>query len=91
MSCASFLRRIGWLPPRQATHDDVVDAQTENASRDNESAFQEMHKVYTKVPELHQQISKAARRSNTPFVDLERLMHGALKKNGRDGNKSSNP
>lgn len=83
MSCVSFLRSIGLLPSRQATDDEVVNARTENAQRDNQTAFDEMHKAYGKVPETNKRLRETIRKSTTPFADLERMMHGAGIKRAR--------
>ncbi len=83
MSCLSFLRHIGLLPPRSATDDDIVNARTENAMRDNETAFAEMHKAYSKVPETAEKLRETIKRSSTPFADLEILMHGEELKRAR--------
>jgi len=77
MSCVSLLRRIGLLPPKQATSDEVINAQTENAQRDNEKAFSEMHEAYTKVPEANNRLRETIKRSATPFAELEQMMQGA--------------
>lgn len=76
MSCVSFLRRIGWIPPRQASDDEVISAQTENAQRDNETAFAEMHSAYSKVPDAQRKLRDTIKQSSTPFADLENMMHG---------------
>jgi hypothetical protein len=75
MSCISFLRSIGLLPRPKATDDEIVNAQTENALRDNETAFVEMHNAYSKVPETNERLRRTIRQTSTPFADLERLMH----------------
>lgn len=81
MSCLSFLRSIGWLPERnRATDDEIVSACTENASRDNETAFAEMHKAYGEVPKVTEKLRSTIRQSTTPFADLERMMHSDLKR-----------
>lgn len=80
MSCISFLRKIGWLPARRATDDEIVNARTENAQRDNETAFAEMHEAYGKIPKTNQKLRETIKRSTTPFADLERLMHGDMKR-----------
>jgi hypothetical protein len=80
VSCVSFLRRIGMLPPRRATDDEVANASTENAVRDNATAFAEMHDAYSKVPETGERLRETIKRSTTPFADLERLMHGENRK-----------
>lgn len=77
MSCVSFLRYWGLLPPRQATDDEIVNARTENAQRDNQTAFNEMHEAYGKVPETNRRLRETIRRSTTPFADLELMMNGA--------------
>ena len=78
MSCVSFLRKLGLWPARQATDEEIVNAMTENAERDNQTAFREMRKAYGKVPETNRKLKESIRRqSETPFADLERLMHGA--------------
>lgn len=79
MSCVSFLRRLGLLPARQATDDEVINAQTENAERDNQTAFNEMRKAYGKVPESNKRLRETIRQSTTPFADLERMIQGAGK------------
>lgn len=76
MSCLSFLRHIGLLPPRRATDDEIVSARTENALRDNETAFAEMRSANGKVPASQQKLRDTIKRSATPFADLENLMHG---------------
>ena len=76
MSCVSVLRKLGLWPARQATDDEVINAQTENAQRDNQTAFDEMHKAYGKVPESNKRLRETIRQSTTPFADLERMMHG---------------
>jgi len=83
MSCVSFLRKLGILPARRATDDEVVNAQTENAQIDNQRAFDEMHKAYGKVPETNQRLRDTIRQSTTPFADLERMMHAAGNKRAR--------
>ncbi len=81
MSCVSFLRSIGLLPRRSsAPDDDIVSAQTENASRDNESAFAEMHKAYGEMPKATDKLRSTVKLAATPFVDLERMMHSDLKR-----------
>jgi hypothetical protein len=80
MNCVSFLRHIGLLPPRRATDDDLASASTENALRDNATAFAEMHEAYSKVPETSERLRETIRRSTTPFADLEKLMHGENRK-----------
>lgn len=83
MSCVSVLRKWGLWPVRQATDDEIINAQTENAQRDNLTAFDEMHKAYGKVPESNRRLRETIRRTSTPFADLERLMHGAGAKRAR--------
>lgn len=80
MNCISFLRHIGLLPPRRATDDELASARTDNALRDNETAFAEMHEAYSKVPEANAKLRETIRRSTTPFADLENLMHGENRK-----------
>lgn len=77
MSCVSFLRKLGLWPARQATDDEIVNAETENAQRDNLTAFDEMRKAYGKVPESNNRLRETIRQSATPFADLERMMHGS--------------
>lgn len=79
MSCASFLRRVGILEPRPATDDEVVNALTENAQRDNAAAFEEMHTAYSKVPDIQNKLQETIKRS-TPFADLENMMHGTQRR-----------
>ena len=76
MSCASFLRKIGLLPPKQATDEDIARAVTENALRENEKAFTEMHQAYNKVPVTNEKLRRVIKNSTTPFADLEKIMHG---------------
>lgn len=84
MNLVSFLHRLGIWPARQATDDEIVNARTENAQRDNQTAFNEMRKAYGKIPETNQRLRETIRQSTTPFGDLERMMHGAaLKKRAR--------
>lgn len=81
MIFTSFLRSIGWLPERpRATEDEIVSARTENASRDNETAFAEMHKAYGEAPKATEQLRSTIKRSTTPFVDLEIMMRSDLKR-----------
>jgi hypothetical protein len=80
MSCVSVLRKLGLLPARQVTDDEIVNAQTENAQRDNQTAFDEMHEAYGKIPETDRRLRDTIKRSTTPFADLERMMHGAGKR-----------
>lgn len=80
MNCMSFLRSL-WRPCRRAaTDDEIVSARTENASRDNETAFAEMHKAYGEVPEAHEKVRSSIKRVTTPFADLERMMQSDLKR-----------
>lgn len=76
MSCVSFLRKLGLWPARQATDDEIINAHTENAERDNQTAFSEMHKAYSKSPDSNTRLRETISQSTTPFADLERMMHG---------------
>ncbi len=77
MSCVSFLRKLGLWPAHQATDGEIAEATTANAERDNQTAFQEMHKAYGKVPESNKRLRDTIKRASTPFADLERMMHAA--------------
>lgn len=84
MSCISFLRKLGLLPARrQATDDEIASASAENALRENEAAFQQMHEAYSRVPESNGRLRESIKRSSSPFADLENLMHGNVRQRAR--------
>lgn len=70
-----FLRKWHLWPARKATDDEVLSAVMENSMLDNDRAFQEMHEVYSKVPETNQKLKETIQRAKTPFSELEDFMH----------------
>lgn len=83
MNLLSFLRRRGWFL-RRKRDEDIVEAEAENAMRDNEAAHAEMKRIY----ELESSRSSGKLKSSidktvAPFADLEEMMQQDLQGRGR--------
>lgn len=89
MSCISLLRRLGlWPSRRRATQTEIVEASIEDASRENEKAFQEIKEVYSrKVPEAQQRLRSSLDKAGSPFIDLENFMHEQVRNRQGQGQR----
>lgn len=75
MSFVEMLRKFRLLPAKKVSEEDVAQAVTENALRDNEKAFCEMHQVSSMTPETNEHLRRSIK-SAAPLADLERIMRG---------------